>query len=130
MICMRCKSSMRRVVVKGVVLDRCDRCRSFWVDGGELETLRRNKGGRRADAVAQVLAERRAESADPLVCETMCPRCQESVTPTRLGNMTVEQCVECQGLFFDYGELETCLFGASGKKDWFNAFLGLLGIRV
>lgn len=36
------KASMVKEVVGGVVIDRCPTCKGVWLDGGELEQIRRS----------------------------------------------------------------------------------------
>ena len=38
-----------------------------------------------------------------------CPKCGGAMTEQELAHIKVDKCGECQGIFFDHGELETLL---------------------
>lgn len=41
-LCPLDKESMEKEVVGGIVIDRCPSCKGVWLDGGELEQIRRS----------------------------------------------------------------------------------------
>ena len=39
MECIKCKKTMKKAKLEGVLVDKCDICGGVWLDGGELEML-------------------------------------------------------------------------------------------
>ncbi|HEY8504812.1 MAG TPA: RNA 3'-terminal phosphate cyclase [Gemmataceae bacterium] len=88
---------------KGVLVDACPKCRGVWLDGGELYPFARDPG----------LLEREVQSCLPKAEESprRCPRCDRAMREARLlrDDLPVEVCPECEGMWFDQGELQKVL---------------------
>jgi hypothetical protein len=49
-----------------------------------------------------------------------CPKCGEKMVEFKLLDILVDQCIGCNGLFFDNGELET-LLDVSDRRGFFKS---------
>jgi Zn-finger nucleic acid-binding protein len=47
-----------------------------------------------------------------------CPRCSGMLSVSYEGGVQLERCLVCNGLFFDYGELDACL--KMEADNWFQ----------
>jgi hypothetical protein len=54
-----------------------------------------------------------------------CPKCGADMRVEKIGNVEVEKCPDCEGIFFDRGELESLMMRHEGEKRGF--FRKLLG---
>jgi Zn-finger nucleic acid-binding protein len=88
--CPGCAGRLQALRVHGVELDRCQRCRGTWLDGGELQQV-----------TGLLTLEPFAGPGTRI-----CARCHTAMQPMLLEGLTpVEQCPRCAGLFLDEGEL-------------------------
>lgn len=46
-----------------------------------------------------------------------CPKCDKEMTAETYGGTEVDKCPECEGIFFDQGELEKLLSGGAEGAD-------------
>ncbi|MBF0198617.1 MAG: zf-TFIIB domain-containing protein [Planctomycetes bacterium] len=98
--CPECQKAFKVVSLKGLELDYCGRCRSFWFDAGELAAL----SGEDEDVPSSHLKSR--------VSKYECPCCQKSMeeyvykTPH---NLLVDQCDSGCGVYLESGEMERVL---------------------
>lgn len=47
--------------------------------------------------------------------ETTCPKCQSTMSPRFLGDVTVQQCSSCRGVFLDRADLGKLV---EAENDW------------
>lgn len=95
--CPSCRGRMQRFFAMGVELDRCRACRGVWLDAGEL-----------SDVLMRELTPRLAAGRS----ERLCASCERPLRAARLpGDIPVETCERCQGLYLDEGELEQLSYG-------------------
>lgn len=125
--CPACLNEMAPIDVRGVIIDGCTHCDSFWFDAEELNAFA-------APAVVDAVVEdamkagrrgrckrcREALPATPSIgecfkCGHVVPRCPEcACTPLVIGNfqgVNLDVCPRCHGIFFDAGELQLLLRG-------------------
>lgn len=107
MYCYRCSNDMKKKSYKGVLVDYCENCRSFWLDGGEFESVKYNKEQSDKDLALQARKEIAAENL--ITYSGACPKCSGKMTKQYKSGVQVDQCASCDGVFFDYGELQECL---------------------
>ena len=82
---------MKPLQAGAIELDRCTFCRGLWFDGGELE---------------KVLNKRLiGELVKPDERARKCPTCNVNLGAVVLGNVQVDACTTCRGVFLDDGEL-------------------------
>lgn len=99
--CPGCRGRMQRFFAVGVELDRCRECQGVWLDAGELsEVLLRDL---RVHKVAGQSAR-------------LCAFCDTPMRPALLpGDVSVETCEHCRGIYLDEGELEQLTFGSDAS---------------
>lgn len=98
--CPRCFVKARRERVQSglgkVEIDVCPKCNGTWLDGGEL---RRLLGDRKlADYLTKEIGTK-SES------ELVCPRCGGLMDLEVAGDVEVDACMECGGVWLDEGEM-------------------------
>jgi len=118
--CLRCDSGMREYTFPNtdVKIDRCPSCQGVWLDKGEFGQLRDqlsaivNKDEPSYNERAKVLLENVEEAA---ASRLICPKCEDQPLKdvVRAGVQT-ERCVDCDGTWFDSGEL-TVVLGVSTR---------------
>lgn len=126
MLCMRCKSNMRKVSRNNVLVDRCPDCGSIWLDAGELEMLQKGAGHDKAEILKQARGELLEEARRLVTIARLCPKCER--TPLRAVSkkgIELDVCGDCGGIFLDEGELEPLLEKSSGSLV--GALLSLIG---
>lgn len=106
--CVKCTSILDRATFEGLEVDLCPRCGGLWLDRGEIT--------RAARLPEQELSRLRGLLADaggppPLPSDSVipCPACAGQLSEVVLGNVHVDHCGSCQGIFLDRGELEDAL---------------------
>jgi Zn-finger nucleic acid-binding protein len=109
MNCIRCRDAMKKLQVRGTLLDHCVPCNAIWLDGGELDSLERGWGAGADTLAAQHRAETEAEAARVVEVLNLCPRCQRRLEIASIGAVEIDRCAHCGGMFFDKGELQTVL---------------------
>jgi len=81
---------------KVVAVEACPRCHGMWLDGGEL---RKALGDRKlADHLTRDIG---TKTDSPLVC----PRCGGLMDHEHAGDVEVDVCLDCRGVWLDAGEL-------------------------
>ncbi len=104
--CPKCQSRMERWNQSGFAIDRCRHCGGLWFDAQEL---------------TKHFAMLRSPSPEARLRETQtttlaCPRCDDAhLNDASMGEVDVERCPSCLGIFLDEGELGTLLQGSVAR---------------
>ena len=80
----------------GLEVDSCPECFGLWFDREELKEL------------SQRLEENgssRTEMAHPRQSDRLCPACRKALVESSLGEVLVDFCPHCRGIWLDQGEL-------------------------
>ena len=87
----------------GVLVDVCKNCKGVWLDRGEVFFF-----SRKPKELEQMLA---SDETPPVPSSRSCPRCYVDLgeVPFLHQNLKVDRCPECEGYWFDSGELEKAL---------------------
>ena len=87
----------------GVLVDVCKSCKGVWLDRGEVFFF-----SRKPKELEQMLA---SDTTAPVPSARSCPRCCALLgeRPFLRADLKVDQCPECEGYWFDSGELEKAL---------------------
>jgi Zn-finger nucleic acid-binding protein len=148
--CPRCeKIELDEVIFVGysdIILDRCDNCGGFWLDGGELDLVNKFledimpvKGKGFSEFVNNVhlpywfkKVKRKSSETDfynevkPIInaelvneTELICPSCNSKLNLYKIFGIKFEGCPECQGLFLDKNELRL-LKDKTERSSWAN----------
>ena len=56
-----------------------------------------------------------------------CPKCGSDMNVEKIGDIEIEKCSSCEGIFFDRGELEQLLLKQEGQRRGF--FRKLMGFK-
>ncbi len=101
MKCPKCEKEMRPKNYGDVEVDKCPECSGFFFDQGELETLM--AGG--AEGVKEIEYSELSNKQDMMIGS--CPRCNVDMEPyLGPGNLRIDRCTKCSGVFLDQGEFE------------------------
>lgn len=85
---------------QGLEVDSCPECFGIWFDREELkEFIQRPE-------LAQRLAEGAANATPNGGGERLCPSCKIALTESSLGEVSVDLCFRCRGIWLDQGELD------------------------
>jgi Zn-dependent protease with chaperone function/Zn-finger nucleic acid-binding protein len=87
----------------GVLVDVCKTCKGVWLDRGEVYFF-----SRKPKELERLLT---AQPTDTAPSPRQCPRCavQLHETPFLRPDLIVDRCPECEGYWFDAGELEKAM---------------------
>ena len=102
MKCVKCKGILQSLIVNGVPVDQCNRCRGIWFDEGELDWL--------VNIYKLAISDTYAEDHSTYDKKTgKCPRCMKNSSMVQLlqvhGDFHIELCPVCGGRWCDAGEL-------------------------
>jgi len=103
-ICPKCNEPMRSLKAHEAQVDRCEQCYGIWLDHGERLKLLADKS--LVTGVDIGSADMGKELDE--ITEINCPRCavlMQHVHDPAQKHIGFELCPECQGSFFDAGEL-------------------------
>jgi Zn-finger nucleic acid-binding protein len=106
--CVKCTSVLDRATFEGLEVDLCPQCGGIWLDRGEITRAARLPDAE-LDRLRTLVAETGGPAAVPTSNVTPCPVCPGSLTEVVLGNVRVDYCGSCHGLFLDKGELEDAI---------------------
>ena len=102
MNCPKCGNTMSAITVANVEVDRCIGCAGMWFDLLEHEELKGIKGAAEIVDLGGGGSKRLNEQQGP-----SCPRCNQAMVSLKVHNqphLTYDQCLICNGVFFDAGE--------------------------
>ncbi len=126
-MCPACQQPLVAFELDGVEIDRCVGCQGIWLDAGELEWIahlaRVPQGG-----LSQALLNARGERGG----KRRCPRCRRQLRKVALDRpeaLEIDRCPHGDGLWFDWGEMETLLAAYEGGETgavsrFFRNFFG------
>ena len=99
--CPRCyfRTLRREVEVFGpnILIDICPKCEGVWLDAGELQKMLKDK--KLSDYLTKKIG---TKSESKLIC----PRCGGLMDIERAGDVEVDVCLTCNGVWLDSGELD------------------------
>ncbi len=123
--CPVCRVPLKEIIIKNrLQIDFCSKCRGIWFDKHELSRV--HEHGRLPEKLLGVSTLTR----DKIVCEScgthndrsrkhcsqcgkllyfLCPVCHKQMEEVPIGNVFIDRCKSCQGVWLDGGEL-TLLF--------------------
>lgn len=117
--CLKCTSVLDKSRVDDIEVDHCPACGGLWLDHGEIERLSR-KMASDIDRLRRLLTGIEVMSGPPAVpseVQGACPACQaQSVKEVGLGNIRVDFCTRCKGLFLDRGEIDAAIAAVKDTK--------------
>jgi Zn-finger nucleic acid-binding protein len=111
--CLKCTSVLDKARVEDVEVDVCPACGGLWLDHGEVERLSRKMHGE-LERLRRLLKTKSTPPAVPSEVQTACPACTGPVKEVMLGDIHVDFCTRCKGLFLDRGELDGAVAAVKG----------------
>ncbi len=127
-------ATMEKVQVsETLVLDVCMRCNGVWFDAGEVAQLARCKPaafwaliGRREEIArvpchsCQAIVPRDQDRCPACGKEQVfgCPRCEEPMRKVKSGDIVLDVCPRCRGVWFDNQELTTVWDRHREQRGW------------
>jgi len=101
MNCPKCTTSMVAVTYRSLQIDRCPDCQGVWLDKSELESIMEKQLAGLLDVGSMTPATPERDSLP-----AHCHRCDKDMTVlTGAADIKFEWCDQCEGMFFDKGEL-------------------------
>lgn len=123
MNCPNCNNRNVKFVYNGVIIDQCKSCGGIWLDRGELYLILNNIPLLQSSNY-NLLKNKSCPSRSQIIClnterllekrvminndniNLICPRCNVELEDYTYFGIDLDYCVECNGMFFDKGELE------------------------
>ncbi len=101
MRCPVCDIQLVEVVRLDIHLDLCAGCRGIWFDSGELEDYRQRVVGGRVLSLLKFVRDTESRACT-------CPGCgQHTLFVGKLGNLPLDQCSTCRGVFVPATTIDT-----------------------
>jgi Zn-finger nucleic acid-binding protein len=124
MYCLKCQTKMKLNILRGVLVDFCENCQSFWLDKGELELLQKNKTRTQDEIDKEIKNHKLAELN--FSYKNMCQRCGGTLKALIKDGIVLETCTICKGIFFDKGELDSLI----EVKSFLKKILDLINFNL
>jgi len=125
-VCVKCTSVLDRTTIGGVEVDICPQCGGIWLDRGELEKLGATDNSE-LDNLRSALGVETKVPPVPSENTSPCPVCDGSLHEYKLGNIQVDICDTCKGIWLDKGEFDQALAVIKDKGLPVELILSLAG---
>lgn len=99
MICFRCNTYLYQKKVSGVPIRECPGCKGIWVSSENLENLEDT-----FNISLDAMTEKNTITGH--ACKHCSGNIREVTVSTDGGSVDLDECTNCKGVWFDYGELE------------------------
>jgi Zn-finger nucleic acid-binding protein len=106
--CVKCNSILDKASFQGLEVDLCPKCGGLWLDRGEI-TRTAKLPEAELTRLRALLSGSSGPPPVPTENKAPCPACPGSLTEMLLGEVHVDYCNKCHGLFLDKGELESAI---------------------
>jgi Zn-finger nucleic acid-binding protein len=129
--CPKCDEVLDRLSSGGVEVDICESCGGIWLDRGELAKLKIRANTEDLAQLAQRASGGRVVPPTSARIKLPCPVCEGVLLPLQIGQVAIDRCQSCQGLWLDRGELEAALAALESEIDpaILDALMGLITER-
>ncbi len=123
MECPRCKTTLVGEEYEGVEVERCPRCRGFWIPGYRLTQIIEKR--EKAFSIEEIEAyrqvhESRAGLVHPADSKIACPQCGEIMQQNRYHyaqEVLIDRCSQGHGVWLDAGEIEHIQMAVEEEED-------------
>ena len=106
--CVKCNSILDRATFQGLEVDLCPKCGGLWLDRGEI-TRAAKMTETELDRLRTLLTGAKGPPPVPTENVAHCPSCPGNLAEVLLGNVHVDYCNKCHGIFLDRGELQAAI---------------------
>jgi len=86
---------------QGLEVDSCPECFGIWFDREELKEFIK-----RPELAERLSSERNSQATPAETSQRLCPSCRIPLSETGLGEVSVDLCFRCRGIWLDQGELD------------------------
>ncbi len=107
--CPKCSTVLDRQLVAQVEVDLCPSCGGIWLDRGELQRLHQSAQLADVDVLKRFAGENRRVPPTSRAVKLPCPVCEGRLVALELGEVAIDVCDACRGIWLDRGELEPAL---------------------
>jgi hypothetical protein len=107
-VCVKCTNVLDRTTIGGIEVDHCPSCGGLWLDRGELEKLG-TRSQTELDDLRELLGVNPKIPPVPDETTVHCPACEGKLKELRFGNILIDFCDTCRGLWLDKGEFDAAL---------------------
>jgi len=114
--CMKCTSILDKAEIEDVEIDACPKCGGLWLDQGEIEKISEKMSGE-VDRLRGLLAGGKGVPPVPSEIQDTCPACTTAMREVLVGDIHVDYCSGCKGIFLDRGELARALHQLQGPVE-------------
>ena len=106
--CVKCNSILDRATFQGLEVDLCPKCGGLWLDRGEI-TRAAQLPEKELARLRNLLRGSSGPPPVPTANKAPCPACEGQLSEVLLGQVHVDYCGTCHGIFLDRGELEDAI---------------------
>ncbi len=114
--CVKCTSILDKSMVGDVEVDLCPKCGGLWLDYGEVAKIA-VLPETEVEPLKALLKGTPGPPPVPADTKVPCPACPGQLKEVVLGNIHVDYCTKCKGLFLDKGELEGAIAAVRPKAQ-------------
>ena len=110
--CLACTSVLDKTRIEDIEVDYCRECGGLWLDQGELERIARiaQQNPELVTELRRKLLPLPTARPEPSEITASCPSCaRATMREVALGELHVDHCTVCKGVFLDKGELDAAL---------------------
>ena len=111
MKCPKCATTISRVEIKSIKVDRCDKCGGTWYDADELRLLKDKESRGDYRWIDLDLWKDKEKFLAGRQRRLSCPKDGQRMTTIRYGDfpIRVDICTKCRGIWLDEGEYKKIL---------------------
>ena len=113
--CLKCTSVLDKARIEDIEVDVCPACGGLWLDHGEVERISR-KMHSEVDRLRRLLSVKVRPPAVPSEVQKACPACTSAVNEVMMGEIHIDYCSRCKGVFLDRGELDAAIAAVTETK--------------
>jgi len=106
MECPKCEKELKRIIISGVKVDRCQNCGGLWFDRDELKIVRDHRDKNLSWLEFDLWEDKRKLLVSGRSVD--CPRDGKPLFKIKYGdtNVMVDVCLDCRGIWLDKDEFE------------------------
>jgi len=127
--CVKCNSILDRATFQGLEVDLCPKCGGLWLDRGEI-TRAAKLPEAELDRLRALLTGAKGPPPVPTENVAHCPACPGNLAEMLLGNVHVDYCSKCHGIFLDRGELQAAIEAVRAKSRQTSAHEVVIAIST
>lgn len=119
MRCPKCsKISLRTAQDEGtgLAIDSCPECQGLWFDAGELRQFFSSKALQQRFFLEDHVEPLQTVGYTISTRARACPRCRVAMRENMVGDINVDRCEKCNGIWLDHGELKRIVYKYKQNK--------------